>query len=101
MLVYTLKILTKLVNFRRLKSAVGHEHVNKNEVYWNIINHQLIKIKFTFEDRLNGNKFVADKRVAVDGDNECVRETASNSIRARSGVPGLTDTIWLMVHKMT
>jgi hypothetical protein len=36
--------------------------------------------------------------VAVDGYDEYVRETASNSIRARSGVPVyLTDT----VHKMT
>jgi len=27
--VYTLKILMKLVNFRRLKSAVGHDYVTK------------------------------------------------------------------------
>ena len=49
-----------------LKSAVGHDYVNENEVLnWNFINHQLIKIKFTFRDRLNGNEFVADK----EGDN--------------------------------
>ncbi len=38
----------KLVNFRRLKSAVGHEHVNVKKIDL-FINHQLIKIKFTLD----------------------------------------------------
>jgi hypothetical protein len=38
----------KLVNFRRLKSAVGHDYVNENEVQIEVIyQHQLIKIIFT------------------------------------------------------
>ncbi len=58
MSVYTPKILMKLVNFRHLKSAVGHDYVNENEVY----NLQL-KIKFTFRKDLNRATIVADKRV--------------------------------------
>ncbi len=55
--VYTLKILMKLVNFRRLKSAVGHDYVNENEVQIEVI-YQLpfsfdLKIKFTFRKDLN------------------------------------------------
>jgi hypothetical protein len=48
----------KLVNFRRLKSAVGHEHVNvkKIEIF---INYQLIKINFTLDKIWTGNKTVA------------------------------------------
>ena len=51
--------LDKVGHFRRLKSAVGHEHVNvKNRN----INHQLLKILFLpLEDRLNCNILVADK----------------------------------------
>ena len=48
MSVYTHKILMKLVNFRRLKSAVGHDYVNENEVY-----NLHLKIKFTFRKDLN------------------------------------------------
>ena len=100
MLVYTLKILTKLVNFRRLKSAVGHEHVNKNEVYWNIINHQLIKIKFTFEDRLNGNKFVADKRVwPPDGSNWHQGEVRSSGSHWQVWTDGTQDDLEPMISK--
>jgi hypothetical protein len=48
----------KLVNFRRLKSAVGHDYVNENEVLnWN--NHQLIKIKFTLDKIWNWQQTVA------------------------------------------
>ncbi len=52
MSVYTIKILMKLVNFRRLKSAVCHDYVNENEVQIEVLNHQLIKIKFTFRKDL-------------------------------------------------
>jgi hypothetical protein len=49
-------ILMKLVNFRRLKLAVGHDYVNETKFKLKLfINCQLIKIKFTFKDRLNGN----------------------------------------------
>jgi hypothetical protein len=51
----------KLVNFRRLKSAVGHEHVNDNP--------NLLKIKFTLDKIWTGNKTVAvDNGVPRDGD---------------------------------
>ncbi len=46
----------KLVNFRRLKSAVGHEYVNENEV---LLKHYQsptnFKIKFTLEKTWTGS----------------------------------------------
>ena len=56
----------KLVNFRRSKSAVGHEHVNVKKIEIGI-NHQLIKIIYLNQDlklaetALLGDRWRSDK----------------------------------------
>jgi len=55
-LVYTLKILMKLVTSGTWKSAVGHEHVNVKKIE-TFINYQpsILKIKFTFRSFRRNN----------------------------------------------
>ena len=63
MLVYTLKILTKLVNFRRLK--IGRRSRAREREENRIYQPPTIKdFNIPLEDRLNAT-IVADKRVAV------------------------------------
>ncbi len=64
----------KLVNFRHLKSAVGHEHVNKNEVLnWNSYQSPTNKYKiYLLKKTWTGNNLLltkeGDKDVIVDDD---------------------------------
>ena len=98
MLVYTLKILTKLVNFRHLKSAVGHEHVNVKKIEF--INHQLLKILFLpLEDRLNAT-IVADKRVwPRDGSNWHQGKVRSSGSHWQVWTDGTQDDLEPMISK--
>ncbi len=64
MFVYTLKILMKLVNFRRLKSAVGHNHLNEKT--------NLLKIKFTLNKIGTGNNWPNSATETDLGDRETV-----------------------------
>ena len=85
--VYTLKILMKLVNFRHLK--IGRRSRSRERersfklTYLPTTN--LLKIKFTFRRSFQTQQLLLTK--------ECDRETVLTGIRARSGIPALTDTI--------
>ncbi len=85
MSVYTLKILMKLANFRRLKSAVGHEHVNVKKL--KLINNHLtlIKDKIYLKQDLNWLKtaLLGDRRRSDKNDlddRETVRADQGGSV---------------------
>ncbi len=62
----------KLVNFRRLKSAVGHEHVNDNS----------LKIKFTLNKIWTGWKQLLGDRRRSDKLDPGDRETVPDQVGA-------------------
>ena len=82
----------KLVNFRRLKSAVGHERVNEKKLFIDLIsNDNLLKIKFTLIKIWTGNNWLraALQKLSL-GDRETIRPCGASKtdLGDRETVPG-------------